>query len=62
MLPRMILFLLFAIPVALFTAWFGWHAWRLGRRRLAIGMLLLSLASLSAALLFGGWMWLVVHR
>lgn len=58
----MILFLLLAVPITLFTAWFGWHAWKIGRRRLAIGMLALSLASLLAALLFGAWMWLAIYR
>jgi len=58
----MFLFLLFAVPIALFTAWFGWQAWRIGRRRLAAGMLFLSLASLTAALLLAGWMWLVVNH
>ena len=58
----MLLFLFLASPIALFTAWFGWHAWKVGRRRLAIGMLLLSLVSLLTAVLFGGWMWRLVHR
>ena len=58
----MTLFLLLSIPLALFCAWFARQAWKVGRRRLAFGMLALSLLCLLAALLSAGWMWLWLNR
>jgi len=56
------LFVLLSIPLALFCVWFARQAWKAGRRRLAAGMLLLSLLCLLTAGLSGGWMWLLMHR
>jgi len=56
------IFLLFSIPLGLFSLWFGWHAWKVGRRRLAVGMGCLALFSFTTALLFFGWVWLVANR
>lgn len=56
------IFMLFSIPIGLFTAWFGWHAWKAGRKRLAVGMGLVTLSSFATAFLFFGWVWLLAFR
>jgi len=56
------IFLMLSIPIGLFCAWFGWHAWRVDRKRLAIGMGLMAASSFSTAFLFFGWIWLVANR
>jgi len=56
------IFMLFSIPIGLFTAWFGWHACRAERMRLAIGMGLVTLSSFATAFMFFGWVWLMTSR
>jgi len=56
------IFVLFSIPIGLFCAWFGWHAWKAKRQHLAIGLGLMTLMSFTTAFLFIGWVWLVASR
>ncbi|TLS67009.1 hypothetical protein FE236_03880 [Mariprofundus erugo] len=54
-----VLFLLFSIPIGLFSGWFAWKAFRVGKRRVGWGMCWLSLFSFASALVVALWVYAV---
>ncbi|WP_167632274.1 hypothetical protein [Mariprofundus ferrooxydans] len=51
------LFLLFSIPIGIFTAWFAWQAFKVGKRGAAWGMSGLSLVCFTSAAVLLTWIY-----
>jgi len=57
----MLLFVLLSIPLGCFCLWFGWKAWRVGRRDVVVTMGILAFFCFATALLSIGWAYLYIH-
>jgi len=54
------LFFLLSLPIGCFAAWFGWKAYQVGKKNVALAMAWVAFLSLGSALLIDGWSYLFI--
>lgn len=57
----MMLFILLSIPLGIFSGWFAWKAWHVGKMNVVWAMTLLSVVSFATAIIVGILAWLALH-
>jgi len=57
----LMLFILFSIPLGLFSAWFAWQAWKVERMKVVYGMLFLAFCCFATAIIACIWGWVALN-